>query len=73
MHGFFYYKEQEENVLTFDKIVARMSLMDYNKNRTDVLFARSAKTCAVVDTGVGIAETTTTLADMDLTAIVKVL
>ena len=33
----------------------------------------SAKTCAVVDTGVGIAETTTTLADMDLTAIVKVL
>ena len=47
LHGFFYYKEQEENVLTFDKIVARMSLMDYNKNRTDVLFARSAKTCAV--------------------------
>ena len=24
----------------FDKIVARMSLMDYNKNRTDVLFLR---------------------------------
>ena len=32
----------------FDKIVACMLLMDYNKSRTVVLFyARSAKTCVV--------------------------
>lgn len=34
---------------------------------------RSAKTCAVVDTNVGITEKTTALVDMDLTAMVKVL
>lgn len=55
----------------FDKIVARMSLMDYNKNRTDVLFCEISKDVCSGSTDVGTYGKATSLADLDQTAMVK--
>ena len=55
----------------FDKIVARMSLMDYNKNRTDVLFYKISKDVCSGSTDVGTYGKATSLADLDQTAMVQ--
>ena len=55
-----------------DKMLTDLLTKNYNDNIEHKFYIeRSAKTCAVVDTDVGISETTTTLADMDLTAMVS--
>ena len=55
----------------FDKIVARMLMMNYNKSRTDVLFCEVSKDVCSGSTDVGTYGKATSLADLDQTAIVQ--